>query len=239
MKDGKFELSDWILETEVYNSIGRRIINAWKEGTGNWLDYVESEKEKRDYLLDFANIKVGEDLLDSAFQTIKKKDANKEDYIKCVILLDSIYSTRLDNPIRMGLEIYSRRGELIDNIINTKEVINSSCAINCVKILSEIDKKFGSHTYSFATKFCNCLNDCFPIFDSYVAGLIHKKSNMENVTLSSLGCYEHYVEIYDQILKRHSINDSYKEVDICMWTYGKIHKLAWDDDVRVSVEYSS
>ena len=161
--------------------------------------------------------------------------------------LDSLYSTQLKNPMRVGESIYEYLKDRVKEIESYEDIAKNKEAIDFVKSIAEIDHCFdnGTYIYSFATKFCNRLNKNFPIFDRYVAGLIYRYLNFDNsdekIKLLSLGDYEKYTKAYDRLLKKYNIeiseNNTYKEIDICMWTCAKIHKLAWDDDVGKDIDY--
>lgn len=143
----------------------------------------------------------------------------------------------MKNPVRMGLKLCEKKG-LIKKICGIEKVAHNPDAINMICELAEIDKAFGAYSYSFATKICNRLNNMIPIFDRFIAGIIYKTENDDNhITLKSLGDYEFFVNEYDRIKNNYEIECSYKEIDIYLWTYAKIHKLAWNDELGVDVEY--
>ena len=223
-------------------TVGKEILFRWKNGDGNWLDLAKSEYKQEAYYLDFREIHRGERTLQKVFGRLEG-EIKEEDLITCVVMLDSIYHTRMPNPIRWARLLYEREDflKIIETIKSAKRVEGNLDAINSVLFLSELDKKEagGSYTYSFATKFSNWLNNEFPIFDRFVAGTIYKKENDESFPISAMGDYSFFVSKYSEIKdeKYKLENLSYKEIDICMWTYAKIHKLAWGDDLGVDVEY--
>ncbi len=230
---------DWILDKEIFQSVGKDILQRWKQGKGSWLDLVN--KKGNEYYLDFQDIYQGECVLKQAFE---KTESKEEDIITAVILLDEIYHTCLPNPIRYARNLYRSRNfrNVIYTIRETKTVKGNQNAIDCVRMLAELDKNEpgGSYTYSFATKFSNWINNRFPIFDRYVAGIIYRRENPNNFIQSDLGDYAFFVDQYDRIIKKYKLeNSSYKDIDICMWTYAKIHKLAWNEDFGIDVVYKS
>ena len=221
------------------------IIKRWEDGNGNWLDIAKpiSNMSSDGNLLDFGSMKLGDAVLNKAYDKIKAKNATEVDYITCVALLDSIYHTQLVDPIRMGKKIFSNRS-ILEGINSVDEVSSSPAAINIVKELAKIDydENNGRYTYSFATKFCNFLNNKFPIYDGYVGGLIyiHEHKN-DNFIQKSLANYKFFVNEYKRILDRYGIDSkvySYKKIDTCMWTFAKIHKLAWGNNIKIDIQYS-
>ena len=228
---------DRILDKKTFQSVGKDILMRWEYGRGTWLDIVN--KKGDGHYLDFQDIHDGECVLKQAFEII---DSSEEKLITAVVLLDSIYHTHLSNPLRYARKLYQRSDfkSIIDSIRSTEVVNNNKMAIDCVRKLAEHDKNEpgGSYTYSFATKFSNWLNKQFPIVDRYVAGIIYKYENPNRFKQNDLGDYAFFVEQYDQIIRNHKLESyTYKEIDICMWTYAKVHKLAWGEDFGIDVTY--
>lgn len=54
----KLQRNDWILDENVFNTIGQDIVRRWNEGDGSWLDLVDSDNKKESYYLDFSIIKI-------------------------------------------------------------------------------------------------------------------------------------------------------------------------------------
>lgn len=194
----KFKKNDWILDANVFNTKGQEIINRWRDGDGSWLDLVDSDYEQEPYFLDFGIIKNQEDVLKRSFNRIITGNEDRVDYISSVVLLDSLYSTQLKNPVRMGNKIFDFMNECNKalEVAGFEDVVHNEEAISFVDSIATIYKNDGNGTYaySFATKFCIFLNNNFPEFDSYVAGLIYKHDNDDGkIKLSDLGSYRYFV----------------------------------------------
>ena len=98
----------------------------------------------------------------------------------------------------MGNKIFDfmNEGNKALEVAGFEDVVHNEEAISFVDSIATIDKNDGNGTYaySFATKFCIFLNNNFPVFDSYVAGLIYKHDNDDGkIKLSDLGSYRYFV----------------------------------------------
>ena len=166
-------------QSDMLNSELIETVNSWWDKPDNVkndrickLLKVSMIKPEKGFGLDFDEIRRGELLLDSVFKSI---DADNISSVEtAVLLLDSIYHTRLQNPLRTAGNIQKllQDDDLIRKIMEAKE---QKDIVDCVNIIASIDKdpyQNNNYIYSFATKFCNRLNPVvFPIFDRYVASL--------------------------------------------------------------------
>ena len=202
---------------------------------------IEEDKSEKGFGLDFNEIKHGEELLNNAFNNL---DKNELVYIEtAVLLLDSIYHTRLKSPLRVAYKIHQlfQNNNLLSKIKNAQDLQE---IIYCVYEIAINDKKAdakNAYIYSFATKFCNRINHAFPIYDSYVAGLLYHYSYDNKFTQASLGNYKRFYDTYEKFVKDYKLNEfNFKEIDIFMWTYGKILSSKNNKDpikLQLSVTY--
>lgn len=206
--------------------------------------------------LDFNEIRQGEVLLNSIFEILSKENLHVTEM--AVIALDSIYHTRLDSPVRVALNLHEEiKKGLIDDIKNAEGDLIYDC-VNRIAVIDKNQVENGKYLYSFATKFCNRINpDKFPIFDSYVAGLLDcyknndiyvrklKENSNKLFNQSNLGNYRIFCSVYNSFSEAFGLNQfNFKQLDIFMWTYGKLlgsktHKKYNNKpiDVRLSITY--
>ncbi len=189
-------------------------------------------------IVDFREFKFGEDVINSAFsdaglttKTDSYKGIKVEKLYQAVLLLDTIYHTRLSNPYRFALKLHKFLEKLnmrFDDPNATVDLVNS---------ITELDKSddkkdsASKYAYSFATKFCNRINpEVFPIYDSYVAGMLiwyRDKKKFNNFKNNSLGNYKTYIDVYNSLLVQNNVNINvdkvnYRRIDHFLWTYAKI-----------------
>lgn len=206
----------------------------WRDGTPNpdsiWIRLYADEDifvTAKDAKVDFGAIRRGEDLLDSVFGGLSENKSMQTE--TAVLLLDSIYHTQMKDPLGVAEKLHKKvKQGLLDRI---HQANNAESAARCVDEIAVIGKEVSaSFIYSFATKFCNRINNkAFPIFDSYVAYLLYtylrqdEKMKEQRITQKSLGDYRAFIKAYD-VLREKCLGGwefNYKKIDIFMWTYGK------------------
>ncbi len=205
----------------------------WAPENNEWEVQLSTDPEVnvdiRDLGIDFNEICQGEKVLDDAFRKLDK--SNPDNTLIAVLLLDSIYHTRLKDPIRVAQSIHN---EIISKEGTDRIICDSKKEILCKNVdqIAKIDKEAGgAYIYSFATKFCNRLApDKYPIFDSFAAGLL--MFYLKDIKKSGLGNYETYITKYNRFKEQYELKDlSYKIIDIFMWTYGKaLHNWLREND---------
>lgn len=255
IKAGKtYSLVIYTNESNIRNKDLVREVNSWWEYPDKAnIACIEkllniSEKEsKKGFGLDFSEIKQGEHLLNTVFDQINEKDLVSIE--TAVFLLDSIYHTRLQSPLRVANKIHKLFEQ--ENFLNKiKEAKEQQEIIDCVNTITNIDKENdtnNNYIYSFATKFCNRINPrAFPIFDSYVAGLLYRYNRKKNeftktFTQASLGNYNNFFETYKHFIDAYQLSEfDFKKIDIFMWTYGKIlssKNSNYETNIQLSVKY--
>ena len=202
-------------------------------------------------LLDFKDIYLGEKILIRAFEQagllsgkFNELECTEEALYNVVILLDSIYHTRLSNPYRFAMKLYKYLGQENCCFWKVNEKSDKEDIVKVIDDITKLDKEKdkikssgkNEYAYSFATKFCNhVFPELFPIYDSYVAGmLIWYRENKKyfnkldeecfDFDNSSLGKYERFLEIYKTFRSLLKINTeiTYAQMDHFLWTYAKI-----------------
>ncbi len=68
------------------------------------------------------------------------------------------------------------------------------------------------------------------------------KDGFTNFTQASLGYYDNFLEVYDKFREKYQLKKfNYKEIDIFMWTYGKIlnskNNKNRKGDIRLYVQF--
>lgn len=230
-----------IPDVENVNKINR----IWK-GNATSDDFIidilgKSVSIEAEIGIDFEEIRCEEELLNVVFNELNENSSITV-MQTAVLLLDGIYHTRLQSPIRFANAIYDRvkKENLLEEIRNAKR---DDEIIKCVDAIATADIGY-NYAYSFATKFCNRINKKqFPIFDSYVAGLLWNYQNIEpykehlgeHFNQASMGKYRSFLEKYRKFAKAFSLEAfDYKEIDIFMWTYGKV--LSWRKDEKSGID---
>ena len=224
----------------------RRFCDWWKNGQYNPSDKEFSATSFKLAGIDFKTIQKGEELLHSVFEEVKKR--KKEAIVNAVLILDSIYHTQIKDVIGYAICV-SEINDKIGEILRTEPKDYQSAAQYINEIATARKKEFARNEYSFATKFCNMLNPkAYPIIDKYVVWLLYRYlaaddrfpmqyKNGKKITKSSFGRYQHFHEAYDEFIDLYNLSDlNYKEIDMFMWTYGKllnkICKIKMDNDIK-------
>ena len=197
---------------------------------------------------DINTLSDSEALLNVIFDRIRANRNNiaaisKADIQEAVYMLDAIYHTRLEHHIQIANRIFDgmQKDNLLSDILSVKDP-SGKVASRCVDFITRAGKSVNAgynYAYSFATKFCSWLNpDGFIIMDGIAAGLLayyidrKLEANCRNELIpvrgkklirSRLGDYKKYTEIYKLFKELYDLAEvSYKEVDVFLWTYGRV-----------------
>lgn len=246
MADEKLTKIEWEnIEIDTLDQYYNTVKKYWMSGGQNTFlslddDYKVIEIEENETKLSFDSIRLGDEMLDYAFNSLKNNQ-NNNTYCIAVTLLDSIYHTQLKDPIRVANKIFNSKEFDIKRLLEMNKKTDINERSNIIDIIAQIDNTEGTHIYSFATKFCNWLNpNAFPIMDRYVVCLLVKYKKLSK---SKLGYSSEYIYAYDEFIGGCLENKeyNYKKVDQALWTYGKLleeklekkqMKLSWE-----SVQY--
>ena len=180
------------------------------------------------------------------FKDYKAKDdeiKNEKDITKFFEKISVQYSTRVKGGISTIIEM------LKEKVINSKDDL--ACKIKEKKekekfsfneFMGICKKATGQYTYSFATKVFSFIDEeKYPIMDSIVVTLLDKylsdedfegecKENKDKIhKKNKWGDYSKYKESYEVFKKHYKLDCSLKEIDMFLWTYGKILEKYWED----------
>lgn len=145
------------------------------------------------------------------------ENANIEQVLTKVVLLNGLYNTNVFAVVEMAKHIQDQR---IDPIL----LSGSSTVVDRVARLT-IRGKTRRH-YSFATKYCSWhFPETYPIYDNLVERLIwlyQKRFNFASFERSDLQDYQSYREILAAFQGHFDLERlTYKEIDKFLWFYGK------------------
>ena len=179
----------------------------------------------------FGGFGKGDDLLRHVFSDLVS-DCSLKNTELAVIVLDSIYHTRLENPIQTARALYDLNTHTkIISLITQSEAQDRRKIVDTIATINKIDSINAKNIYSFATKFCNFVSPTkYPIYDRYSATLIYKylqikKADVcgERVCYYKMGNYSYYISAYDKFIEEYDLDRfSYKEIDEYLWSYGKL-----------------
>ena len=193
--------------------------------------------------ISFSEIKAGENALEKVFDEIRNcsdgiRACGDEAIINGALLLDSIYHTQTYDSLHFAFELQELLKAddfaLLKKIRSATIKTENHTKVECIDAIAslKVKEEGRKHAYSFATKFCNWVNrDAFPIFDSYVAWLLHYYLHRDKAvtrfafTQTSYGSYDKFLAAYkyfrDNLIENGKRMD-YKKLDVFMWTMGKI-----------------
>lgn len=163
-----------------------------------------------------------DDKIEEVFE--KYGNNNEDDVLYRVLILDSLYSTQIADPISIARGILSI--ENIDNRLNEGDL----------SLVEEIEKCGNKRDeYSFATKYCSWSNKKnYVIYDNIVGHLLLEYNKqykfcdklffLDSKKRCSLRKYKDFFEVYQNFTKFYNLDTSngYKKIDIFLWAYGKI-----------------
>ena len=202
--------------------------------------------------LPFYEYHEGDDLLKNLFFTLKN-NYSLSNVEMAVIALDSVYHTRLNNPIKVAKNIFSCIDkDLFEELLICKSLSlpKRRTIIDKLTIANKNDDPNSYYIYSFATKFLSFISPTqFPIYDRFAATLLYKyllnkncRFDDQKIIFSRFGDYSYYIRAYDEFRIIYGLTDySYKDIDEFLWCYGKvIEKSSFYGEERInfnSVQY--
>ena len=157
--------------------------------------------------------------LEKLFRDLIPNNRLLEDVLIKTCILNDFYSTNIKDVFKVANHIHDLD---IDERLNVGDLT----------LIDDIASKkaFGRRNYSFATKYCSHHKPhVFPIYDSYVAGvLIHFRDvdNFADFYNKDLKDYEKFVEVLKKFIEYYSLeNYNFKEIDKYLWLSGREYGL--------------
>jgi len=133
-----------------------------------------------------------------------------------VAALNAFYATNVYAVLKVSRHIFDLR---IDPYIakGDLEIVN--------RIADFTIKGKRRRIFSFATKYCSWhFPERYPMFDSYVAQLLHAYSRLDHfsrVTWNDMRTYQRFVELVEEFRSHYRLLDfSFKQIDKFLWHYG-------------------
>lgn len=114
---------------------------------------------------------------------------------------------------------------------NVFPTIDSIKEMDVNKFIEKLHGITSHYEYSFATKVFNFIepNVC-PVLDSVSVSLLKRYFEQSKLARSGWGNYDNYKEDYMQFCEEFGLNNyTLKEVDVFLWTYGKVIEKYWTE----------
>ena len=153
----------------------------------------------------------------------------KGDVTKFLAEINSVYHTR------------------VGNLKNVKITLDELEKISFDDFMLKCKECSGRNEYSFVTKVFSFLNpDKYPIIDRLSVTLLWEylnETNKKDYPKSGWGDYSNYIKAYNAFIQQYNIKESFKKVDVFLWTYAILLQSYWEIELGIfrfeSVTYSS
>lgn len=182
----------------------------------------KSEEKSRKFFNDTFNTLARDDeAVKKIFENKNYKKNTYENILFKMVLLDKLYSTRIENPVEFAKTLSNffdsiekridenRIGNNIDKSV-VNEIANWCGKYPEKEINEYVQKKIkengnknidGNYEYSFATKYCHFINDNYPIYDNIIGNLLNQYNSIDEF---------HFMDTefsFDKTKKKDSIKD--------------------------------